>query len=809
MQLKKKALFYSIATVLPMALCMTVIANAVQPAAPTRATDPIYTLTIRAADISAGRATSSGGASFGFTVSNVTASDNKICFAKGGSLTLNDPINGTTGVSFAPSAGFSSDDKLTLKSGYSAGNYGASAYLTKAVASQDAYYRTHFSFVSDLDAIEVDSLTLTYQCREHYRFTPVMETITENVTPGVEATYSGLSYVNDAGPDLEEVDIVKERFTLTVPLQDAEPIYSIHPIAKFYDKGGCLIKQIQGFWVAHVNPIIRFYTSKDSFVPYSYEYGEDFKDSILQSGKLSGFDWREYTLTAAQKKASGGTFINPDDGVLTQPLEQSLDLYPSVTIKVNPGSYSSDAPSSRVFIPNPGLANYGFPEVPAPSNVSEHYVFRRYVNGDEQYDPATASDFHDYDLYAEYASDFDLRLKFINRGFDNAYLEIGIANGNSISMPGDESYIDQSTLGLKLGDACFYDGSIYSHSTGYLVYPEGHREQGEFYGSGATFTNNGLGTMENPATYIAEPYTKWLPSDSSFKYYEFDLIVQRQAGLPDEGLWITTLKNYHEHMYYDGIDEPRTFFKKTVIPDGIPTGMQDAFPTYSSYACVWSSAGAGVLYEHATEDLGIAFTDELELIIGNEYYYLTQMYAFRDNHALKRLEHFPHLNTISRGAFTNCPNLLPMQEWKGVDNVCEIDGWAFADCFVNPVIDSNHNISRRDFILPNGLTDLGSYVFEHAIYTDFTIDGDGLSSLSANAFAYSDSSEHSADFQKALDAYNAASSETKHLYIGSLKAVANHVTFQGSEAEYETLTGQNYDELAVLLADEYYVTFTE
>ena len=416
-----------------------------------------YTLRISADDIANGFARSSGGSDIAFDAEKVSAEEGKIRIAQGGKLSITVPLNGTRSASFVPSASFSGEDKLTLDSGYTYGSYGASEYLTLAKRSADAYYRTYFQFRADEGDVEVDELALTYGCEEHYRFTPVMNTVNQKVDSGKAYTYSGLTYEGDVEPDLNEVDIVRERFTLEIPSSDYEPIYSIHPIAKFYDKGGCLIKQIQGFWVANVNPVLIFHIGKDNVVTKPID---GFTTKNLTTGILSGFDWREYTLSAEEKASYEEydhlNFFTHDDGILRSNaaisgLTSTQHFWPRVTVNVNPGAYSSDASRSLLFWPSPSQVNYGFPDIAEPENVDEHYYFEGYLNGDEYYDPVAIQDFYDCDLYAQYSSDYDLRLKFINRGFDNAYLEVGIREGGSYTMPDEDSYLDQSCLGLELG----------------------------------------------------------------------------------------------------------------------------------------------------------------------------------------------------------------------------------------------------------------------------------------------------------------------------------------------------------------------
>ena len=761
--------------------------------------DRTYSLTLRASDLVNNFVTSNGGARLEFEHSGVSSVNDELSISKNGYIRFTVPINGTTSLSInVPS--FSDSDKLMVSSGYNYNDYGAACYLTKSNNTTDTYYRTYFQFSSDSDTISVGSITINYTCSVHYNFTPIMNSVTENVSygsPQNKYEYSGLVYENNIEPDLSEVDIVKERFDLDLSMAtDPDPAYSIHPIAKFYDKGGCLIKQAEGFWLCHVNPIIRFFIAKNRFESFTFTYGDTFDlsdNSPLYNGILSGFDWSEYTK---------------DGGALRNTLTQSMDLYPKVIMNVNPGAYAIEESYSREFTPNPNEVNFGFPTINNPTLTTEHFNFAGWVNGEEIYDPTTAVDFHDYDLYAKYNSDYDLRLKFQNRGFNNAYLEIGVPDGTSIAMPGTDTYVDQSTIGLAMGKYFKLNegtGNYEVLSNAYLVYPQGHRDEAVIYEAGESFINDGKGTLDNPATYIAEPYVEWAPKEM-FSYLQFGDFYPLGKGLV--GSMIT---KHFEHMYYDGINDVRTYFKKIVLPDSLYTGSGFITPystPYGNRAII--DCDLDDRYDGRTQT-GIGITDsiELEVVVGNDYFQRlygsssSNGYSFKNNAELRRLEYFPSLTEITKYTFWGCSKLEPLQNWPDIGPIDEIDEHAFDLCFVNPIIDVGGNISRRRFELPSTLRHLGNYVFAKAVYTDFYIDGDGLSTLSLNSFAYSDDNSHSDDFANMLTKYNQGTAD-----VAAIKAVANHVIFDGSEAEFEALVG-TYNELDVLLNKEYYVTFTK
>ena len=772
-----------------------------------------YTVTIDAEALSRGYILTSLGNRLSLESDGVSYGNGVLEFGLGAYLRTVDPINGSKTIAMsAPS--FTNADKLTLSSGYGYNDYGAAVYLTQADPTAETYFRTYFQFSSDKSPVTVASFSITYTCETHYGFTPVMESVTQSVNVGEENTYGGLTYENGVLPNLDEVDIQKDRFTLTVP-ENGDPVYSIHPVAKFYDKGGCLIKQAEGFWLVHVNPILRFYTAKDQFEVFAFEYDQEnppmFDLSELETGVLSGFDWREYSLTTEQKADSGIAFENMGDGFLTKPLTMSMDLYPRVTINANPGAYSSEEYDPIVFTPNPlNPNNYGFPAVPAPKTVSDAYHFSYWLNGEERYDPATASDFHDYDLYAEYTSEFDLRLKFINRGFHNAYYEVGLPNdptpAEPFLLPGDESYIDQSTYGLALGGHIDPETGA-SSDKGYLVYPQGHREDAVFMEVGDPFINDGKGTLENPAVYVAEPFTYYSPV-GMFDYFHFSLPFRARSGGDYVGPAYKTIEYYEEHKYYDGVNDRRTYFKKAALPDLIWNDNQWGLTYAALYGGAKMNSIVPMDYGEDSKSCGIINTKELEVLVGDELFQDTGYYGFMNNAALKRLEHFPSLDTINEYAFWGCESLEPLQNWVDCGAISAIKAHAFDRCFTRPVLDSKGNKSRRDFRFPASVRSIGDYAFKSAVYTDFDLQGDLLTSLSGVAFAYDNAGGHSDDFGKVLAQYNAADEASKPLYEASLKAVANHVIFHGSQAEYEALAGA-YDELSTLLASEYYVTFTE
>ena len=768
-----------------------------------------YNATIRASDLANKYVVSSGGARLDFETSGVSAANGDISISKNGFIRFTVQITGTTSLSInVPN--FSDSDKLMVSSGYKYNDYGAACYLTKANNSMDTYYRTYFQFSSDSNTLSVNSITINYSCSAHYEFTPIMNSVTENVnygTPEDVYHYSGLTYEDDIEPNLNEVTIEEERFDLDLSQETTpEPSYSIHPVVKFYDKGGCLIKQAQGFWLCHVNPIIRFFIAKDKFEAFTFELNDDpvqdptyfdlnVETSPLYNGVLSGFNWEEYTK---------------EDGVLRKPLTKSMDLYPEVIVNINPGAYSEDLPSDIKFTPDPDSVNYGFPTIPDPSVISP-YEFAYWRNGEEIYHPEEASDFHDYDLYAEFKSEFDLRLKFQNRGFNNAYYEVGVPNGETYTLPADGEngykYIDQSTIGMHMGEWFVINegtGKYEVKPAGYLVYPQGHREEAVFYEAGKdVFTNDGKGTSSNPAVYIAEPYIKYVPEEM-FDY----LAYQELPFFIKNGTQAFVTKHY-EHMYYDGVNDLRTYFKKITLPDSL----------YNVGYLAMNYGTNGIIdcdledrYDrHSEVGIGITDSKELEVVVGNsEFTWLHggdsgRGYSFKNNTALKRLEYFPALTTISKYTFWGCTSLEPLQNWKDMGPIDTIKEHAFDGCYVNPIIDESGNISRRTFELPSTLVVLGDYAFAKSVYTDFYLDKTSLNKnwITLDAFAYSEDNSHSAEFAKVLEKYNAGTAD-----IAAVKAVANHVIFNGTKAEFEALVG-TYNETDVLLTKEYYVTFED
>lgn len=750
-----------------------------------------YILTISASDIDNGYALTTSGNRISFETSGVTAVGDSIRITKNGYLRIVDAINGTTSISI-DSSSFSNDDKLMLQSGYADNNYGTAVYLTKENSSASTYYRTHFRFKSDASTVTVGSITINYTCETHYDFTPFMSNITEDVdygNPSDVYKYGGLSYEADVSPDLNEVDIVTSRFELDLrgaTQETVEQAYSIHPTVKYYDKGGCLIKQATGFWLCHVNPIIRFFTGKDKFESYTFVQGDSFdlkETSPIYHGVLSGFDWSEYTESG---------------GVLTQPLQTSMDLYPKVTINFNAGSYSSSSFNRIVFTPDKNAVNYGFPSVGAPTLLPEYsgYSFIGWYNGEERYNPATASDFHDYDLYADYSSEYDLRIRFQNRGFNNPYLEIGVPKFETKKMPSTSTYVDQSTIGMVMGR--WVDTETNVREPGYYVYPQGDREHGTFYEAGADFTNDG--SLPTGTIYIAEPYIKYEPTHM-FEYLDL-MDYGKSYGDHAARQWI---RNVVEHMSYHEINDLRTYFKKIVLPDSTWTSIVG-----KDYGVVISTKSSMLEQnpDGSHPDNGITDTKELEVVVGNDTFEalyggsLSNGYGFMNNAELRRLEHFPSLREICRYTFWNCPKLEPLQNWRDFGPIEEIDEHAFDSCYVNPILNEKGGIIRRRFELPSSLRILGDYVFAKAVFTDFYLGKTNLTSIGINSFAYSDDSSHSVEFAKVLAKYNTGTAD-----LAALKAVANHVYFNGSKAEFESLIGVAYNETDVLLNKEYYVTF--
>ena len=751
-----------------------------------------YTFTLTAGDIANGYLRTPTGATIPFESSKVSADGGLIKIEKNGYIRFTEAINGTTSVSIDASS-FSDDDKLMVQSGYKYNDYGAANYLSKSATSAQTYFRTHLQFTADKGEVRVNSITVNYTCAVHYDFAPIMESITQNVNYGNSSCvyhYAGLTYEEGKEPNLEEVNIGYDRFDLdlsTATVDTVEPAYSIHPIAKFYDKGGCLIKQVEGFWLCHVNPIIRFFTGVNKFESFTFTKNDSFNlgyNSPLYSGVLSGYDWSDYTK---------------DGGVLTKPLTTSFDLYPKVIVNVNPGAYTSDTYHSISFVPNKNTVNYGFPSVanPTPKSGYEAYKFTGWYNGEEKYDPAKMTDFHDYDLYAEYNSEYDLRIKFQNRGFNNPYLEIGVPNHESRQMPAEDTFIDQTTTGNAMGE--WIDANKVLQSAGYWVYPQGKRDEGRFYAVGESFTNDNIGTTSQPAVYIAEPYVKYDP-DEWFVYFDFEM-VWRPIG---SGVTTMYLRNFDEHKYWNGKNDTRTYFKKVVIPDWVYSDM----PGFSNGAVVSPHSAIPPLSEtESHKNIGLVDTKELEVVVGNEAFDrffgngYGQGYGFMNNAELRKLIHFPSIRDISPYTFYRCPKLEPLQNWTDFGPVKKIEKHAFDSCFINPIIDASGNISRRRFEIPTGLHTLEEYAFAKAVYTDFYIGTTDLTHLTLNSFAYSTDGSHSADFAAMKAKFDAGQVDE-----ASLKAVANHVYFDGTLAEFEALTG-TYNELEILKNKEYYVTF--
>ncbi|MBQ2069552.1 MAG: leucine-rich repeat protein, partial [Bacilli bacterium] len=331
---------------------------------------------------------------------------------------------------------------------------------------------------------------------------------------------------------------------------------------------------------------------------------------------------------------------------------------------------------------------------------------------------------------------------------------------------------------------------------GYYVYPQGDREHGAFYEVGSNFTNDG--SLPTGTVYIAEPYIKYQPVRSSFKYLDFDELFGIKKY--DKAAFV---KNHTEHMYYDGINDVRTYFKKIVLPDSIPGKMRECTPVVST-----SSTMNEPYLDGPHPNIGITDSKELEVVVGNSTFEnlygasLSNGYGFMNNAELRRLEHFPSLREICKYTFWNCPKLEPLQNWTDFGPIVEIDEHAFDSCYVNPILNEKGGIIRRRFELPSSLRILGEYVFAKAVFTDFYLEKTNLTRISINSFAYSNDSSHSVEFAKVLAKYNAGTAD-----LAALKAVANHVYFDGSKAEFETLIGEAYNETDVLLNKEYYVTF--
>ena len=758
-----------------------------------------YTLEITAKDVSRGYAlTPSGNRIELYANDGCFVSGGEIHFADGGVLRPVDAISGTTEIRALPGASSSESATLNVETGFSSGVYCTSDEVIGTGSSTrnvDGGERPYLRFTAEAGETDltVSEIDIAYTCVDPFAFRPIMGTRVQKIERNREYTYDGLQYLGAAKPD--DVEVRWENNTINVDA-DGESIYTLHPTAKFYDKDGYLIKQATGLWVVHVDSLLRFFTSTDEFVSFNVGYGESFDMDNLYTGILSGYDWSDYAE------------------ILGKPIVSSADFYPRVTVNVNPGVHTTDVPETTSFIPNPSaVVNFGFPEIDAPKNVTENYNFVAWYDGDERYDHRTAKDFHDYDLCAEYSSEFDLRLQFRNRGFDNAYFEVGLADGHGFTMPGDTgegAYVDQSTLGCLLGWRFAKDGTgNYTREEGYWVYPEGEPEKREFYPVGSTFVNDGKGTLSRSVTYVAEALSHYSPTKSGYEYFTLDDGVDYDANLRGR-----TIQAYHEHLGNEDRDEPRSFYKKLIIPDSCN---------------VTGSLGKGVIFRavnasSAEEAKGIVGSDQLEVVVGNDYFEDTGKRGFINNTALRRLEYFPALKVINSYAFEGCVELEPIQDWRGVDGVTLIETHAFDDCFASPRLNPDGTIARRRFVLPKTLERMGGVAFGGAVYTDFRIEGcDNLEWIKEKAFAYRPGSygnylanEHSPDFAEALDRYEEAGRPESMIPL--LKGVANHVYFDGTVAEWNALVnagkahdGQaqdySYDELANLLCFEYYVTF--
>ena len=332
------------------------------------------------------------------------------------------------------------------------------------------------------------------------------------------------------------------------------------------------------------------------------------------------------------------------------------------------------------------------------------------------------------------------------------------------------------------------------------MYPLGEREPGktQFYEVGSTFINT-MGSSGDPATYVAEPYTLW--NKKSNNYYEIrDFSYPVKDGV-NKGLNVTSLTKYAEHLNSPGSDDARSYFKQIVIPDSYGVA------SYPYYAAVYDIAS------NAIND-----TVELEEICGNNFLNTINSYGCAFNTALKRIEYFPSLANLADNAFEGCTSLRPMQEWVDVGAIDFIGAYAFKDCYVSPETDAEHNVRRRTFAFPSTVKRLGQCCLYGAVFTDIYVDGEALDPAQFQphnvyldkAFMYSDhEGEHSSDFAVALERYQQASEQQKLFLIPLLKAVANHLIFEGSEELYNSLSSAPYDELDSLLNHEFYVTFTK
>lgn len=743
-----------------------------------------YSLTVTAEDLLKGYATTSLGAHIAFETSNVSEEEGAISFQKDGYLRFVDPINGSTSVCVAPASAWG-DEKIVLSSGYALDSYGAAEYLDANHLSSSTYFRTFLELSSEMEGVALSSITINYSCQAHYEFTPVMETLTQDVNYNELATYPVPTYEGDVAFDPEEVDMVMENNTIQVD-SEGDPIYTLHPVAKYFDKGGCLIKQATGLWVVHVNPIIRFFTSKTDSVDFTCTVGSTFNLNKLNSGILSSFDWNEYT---------------GEGGVLTKPLERSLDLYPKVTLNVNPGVNSTDAPSTIVFTPNPNEENYGFPEVGAPS-VQEGYHFANWLNADEIYRPEEAFDFHDYDLYAVYSSDFDLRLRFRNRGFDSPYFEVGIPNQEDYDLSkATDLFVDQSTTGLK-----------FAVDKGYFVYPEGNRSAGVLMASNAIFENDGKGTSVSPSVYIAEPFTYQPKVRPEIEGDDIFVFGDKRSH---NGVAGYDIYGYNEYGAND-----RSYRRSVALPDYVFEGDKLSGRAFSTGD--YSPASASQ-YD-ASKAKGITSALELETLIGNDAFYRIGNAGFSNNPALRKLDFFPNLTELGEYAFYKCHSLAPIQEWNDAHRFKTIGAHAFDQCYDNPLYDEEGQRLRRRIEIPSSVTSIGSVAFGGASMTDFDFDPNANfshDSLWRNPFAYDaeEGAAHSPEFAAALEKYQSAPDELKPSLIPTLKVFANRVLFHGSLSDWEALyrngserADYHYDEaemLRQLINNEYYVVFLE
>ena len=797
---KSLAIFLSGTAVSAIVLGAAVVTNPKGEISPVMGQQQIYTLTITSEDIQRGYALTTSGTHIELEHNdgvNVISST-QLVFSKNGTLNILSPINGSTSVSIVKGEDFTSNSVLTVFSGYSTSEYGGADELTSSHTSIDnTYYRPYFRFANETkNTFSVESISITYTCQEHYDFTPIMDTKIVNIERNKDYTYDGLRYEGDIGPDAEEVDVVWENNTINVD-NEGDSVFTYHPVVKYYDKGGCFIKQATGLWVLHVDSLLRFFTSADEFVAFNVVYGEYFNKNKLYSGILSSFDWSNYAA------------------ILNEPITASRDFYPLITVNVNPGTYAEEPSYSTKFTPNPSAqTNYGFPDLGTPTVADQSYHFAGWYNGEDLYDYRTTKDFHDYDIYARYTSDFDLRLEFRIRGFHNPYLEVPVPENQSYTLTSD--FVDQTTIGMSLGYHFEYVDNFLNRWTtqqGFWVYEEGHRDEGSFMAVGDTFTNDGKGTMSHPKTYVAEPFTLYDPR-ADFNYFNLS-----DASVYDKNLYTRDINSYSEHIYHEGKDEARTYYKKLNIPDSVAiSSSEQVLPaSWLDNGIISRSKNA----ESAADAHCITDSTELEVVIGNDFFENTGKRGFRNNTALKQLEYFPNLSIIGDYAFEGCSSLLPMQEWIQVDGITSIGTHAFDDCYAYYLLDEQGMIMRREIDLPSTLEGIGGVAFGGAIYTDFVVDCDSLAYIKPKTFAYDgDSNVHSQHMQSLLDAYNAKSEQGKAAMIPVFKALANHVIFHGSEEEYVELVraGQAidgvaqdyvYDEVASLTNYEFYVTFTK